>query len=250
MRSPTAPPQGPTSPPPALSRPGRVNQPEPPSASSEATVFSNPTALLGFWSAVLAATASLVFLAASVPVLLGAIAPPWDNVLTLVPSLLLGPALLTLLVCVHDTAPGDRRIWSHVSVAFAIVYVAHVSMVYVVELAVVEPLIMHGDAARVGLLTIEPGGVLNAIDGLGYAFLGLALLFAAPVFAGGELDRLIRWLLVANGVAVVPILLTYFVDRVFLVIAGPAWGIALPAVSVLVAIWFHRAGRSPRLLPL
>jgi hypothetical protein len=194
----------------------------------------------------LAASASLVFLVASVPVLLGALVPPWDNVLTLVPSLLLAPALLALLVCVHNTAPGDKKVWSHLAVAFAGVYVALVSVVYVVELAVVEPLIMRGDAASAGLLTIEPGGVLNAIDGLGYAFLGLALLFAAPVFAGRGLDRLIRRVLLANGAAVVPILLTYFVDRAFLVIAGPVWGIAIPTVSVLLAIWFRGAAQSKR----
>ena len=122
-----------------------------------------------------------------------------------------------------------------------------VSVVYVVELAVVEPLIVRGEAARAGLLTIEPGGVLNAIDGLGYAFLGLALLFAAPVFAGGGLDRLIRWLLFANGVAVVPILLTYFVDRAFLLIAGPLWGLAVPALAVLLGVSFRRDRKSTRL---
>src|SRR5207245_3322048 len=109
-------------------------------------------------------------------------------------------------------------------------------------LAVVEPLFVRGDAARAGLLTIEPGGVLNAIDGLGYAFLGLALLFAAPVFVGRRLARLIRWLLLANGVAVVPILLTYFVDRAFLLIAGPLWGLAIPTTAVLLAVWFRRTG--------
>ena len=218
----------------------------PPSARPEPPLSGSPTARLGFWSAALAASASLVFLVASVPVLLGAVAPPWDNVLTLVPSLLLAPALLALLVCVHTTTPDDKKVWSHLAVAFAGVYVALVSVVYVVELAVVEPLIMRGDVASAGLLTIEPGGVLNAIDGLGYAFLGLALLFAAPVFAGRGLDRLTRWLLLANGAAVVPILLTYFVDRAFLVIAGPIWGIAIPTVSVLLAIWFRRAGQSKR----
>jgi hypothetical protein len=218
----------------------------PPSARPEPPLSGSPTARLGFWSAALAASASLVFLVASVPVLLGAVAPPWDNVLTLVPSLLLAPALLALLVCVHTTTPHDKKVWSHLAVAFAAVYVALVSVVYVVELAVVEPLIMRGDVARAGLLTIEPGGVLNAIDGLGYAFLGLALLFAAPVFAGRRLDRLIRWVLLANGAAVVPILLTYFVDRAFLVIAGPVWGIAIPTVSVLLAIWFRRTGQSKR----
>ena len=223
----------------------RVGRLEHARVRSGAPISHSPTARLGFWSAVVAASASLVFLVASAPVLVGAVAPPWDNVLTLVPSLVLAPALLALLVCVHDTAPSDRKVWSHLAVAFAGVYTALVSVVYVVELAVVEPLIVRGEAARAGLLTIEPGGVLNAIDGLGYAFLGLALLFAAPVFGRGGLDRLIRWLLFANGVAIVPILLTYFVDRAFLLIAGPLWGLAVPALAVLLGVSFRRAGRSP-----
>ena len=87
-----------------------------------APISHSPTARLGFWSAVLAASASLVFLVASGPVLLGAVAPPWDNILTLVPSLVLAPALLVLLVCVHHTARSDRKVWSHLAVAFAGVY--------------------------------------------------------------------------------------------------------------------------------
>lgn len=235
----------PTSTPRAQRRPTRAAQPGQASARAGTAVSGSPTARLGFWSAVLAASASLVFLIASVPVLLGAVAPPWANILTLVPSLMLAPALLILLVCVHDAAPDDKKVWSHLAVAFAGIYVALVSVVYVVQLAVVEPLLVRGDAARAGLLTIEPGGVLNAVDGLGYAFLCLALLVAAPVFAGTRLDQWIRWLLLANGAAVVPILLTYFVDRAFLVIAGPLWGIAVPTVSTLLAVSFRRARESP-----
>jgi hypothetical protein len=55
----------------------------------------------------------------------------------------------------------------------------------------------------------------------------------------------IRWLLLTNGVAVVRILLTYFVDRASLVFAGPLWGIPVPAVSVLLAVSFRRAGQRP-----
>jgi hypothetical protein len=204
------------------------------------TVGGSPAAALGFWSGMLAAGFTLAFSIASVPVLLGAVAAPWDNVLTLLPSLLLAPALLVLLVCVDQLTPPDLQLWSRLAVIFAVPYVALVSVVYVVELAVVEPLIVRGQADRAGLLTIDPGGALNAIDGLGYTFLGLALLLLAPRFHGARGDLWIRWLLVANGAAIVPILLTYFVDRAFLVIAGPLWAIALPAVSMLLAISLRR----------
>jgi hypothetical protein len=212
---------------------------------------SNPdwTSRLGFWFGLLAAGISVVFSIASVPVLLGSVGPPWDNVLTLVPSLLLAPTLLVLLVCVDTATPEQDRIWTRLAVAFAGIYVALVSVVYVVELAVVEPLIVSGHADRAGLLTIDPGGTLNAVDGLGYTFLGLALLWLAPLFHGTRLKRWTRWSLVANGIAIVPIVLTYFVDRGFIAVTAPIWAIAIPASSLLLALSFRRltgASRSRR----
>ena len=198
------------------------------------------TSRLGFWSGLLAAGISVVFSLASVPVLLGLVGPPWDNVLTLVPSLLLAPALLVLLVCLDAATPEQDRIWSRLAVAFGGIYVALVSVVYVVELAVVEPLIVSGHADRAGLLTIDPGGTLTAIDGLGDTFLGIALLWLAPLFHGTRLDRWTRWSLVANGIAIVPIVLTYFVDRAFIAVTGPLWATAIPASSVLLAMSFRR----------
>src|SRR5436190_20155278 len=107
----------------ALPAPGPISQARRvPTASTPA----NPdwTSRFGFWSGLLAAGVSVVFSIASVPVLLGFVGPPWDNVLTLVPSLLLAPALLVLLVCVDAAAPEEDRIWSRLRVAFAGIYVA------------------------------------------------------------------------------------------------------------------------------
>src|SRR5207237_694883 len=152
---------------------------------------------------------------------------------------LLASALRVLLVCLDAATPEQDRIWSRLAVAFAGIYVALVSVVYVVELAVVEPLIVSGHADRAGLLTIDPGGTLNAIDGLGYTFLGVALLWLAPLFHGTRLKRWARWSLVANGIAIVPIVLTYFVDRAFIAITGPLWAIAIPASCLLMAVSFR-----------
>jgi hypothetical protein len=35
-------------------------------------------------------------------------------------------------------------------------------------------------------------------------------------------------------------LLTYFVDRIFLLITGPLWGFAIPALTVLLAVRFRQ----------
>ena len=77
-------------------------------------------------------------------------------------------------------------------------------------------------------------------NGARISLLGLALLWLAPVFHGTRLKRWTRWSLVANGIAIVPIVLTYFVDRAFIAITGPLWAIAIPASSLLLAVSFRR----------
>ena len=63
---------------------------------------------LGFWSAVVVAASSSAFSLAAVFEQWVTFAPPWDVALTLVPSLLLAPAFLVLMVSVHDAAREEK----------------------------------------------------------------------------------------------------------------------------------------------
>lgn len=201
---------------------------------------------IGFWAAVLTAAWTVLFTVAAVLTEAGRLAAPWDVVLPIVPSLLLAPSVLVLLVCVHAVVAPDRRIWSQLAVAFAVVYVSLSSASYVVELAVVEPRVLRGAASDVALLTLVRGdSVFNAIDGLGYLFLCLAALFAAPAFGGDPLQRWIRWLLLATGALAVPIFLTYFVDRAF-IYGAALWSVTLSGLGILMARHFRRLGKDTR----
>ena len=202
--------------------------------------ISKSVGQLGFWSAVVVAMASVAFDGAF---LVGhRLAAPWDVIAPLAPSLVLAPAFLALLVCVHSSVRDEVKIWTRLAVAFAGVYVPLCSTAYIVEMLVVQPLVLRGQADRVALLTLTRGGtVLNAVDGLGYIFMSLATLCAAPAFAGGRVERWIRWLFLANGILAVPIFLTYFVNPLFIYVAGP-WGITIPGSTILLAIYFRRYG--------
>jgi hypothetical protein len=168
------------------------------------------------------------------------LAAPWDAVLPLTPALLLAPSFLAMLVCANAVVPTDRNIWSQLGVAFAVVYVPLCSAAYIVELFVVEPRVMRGAAGEVVLLTIIRGdSVFNAIDGIGYIFMCLATLCAAPAFGGSRLQRWIRWVFLANGALAVPIFLTYFVNRSFIVGAA-LWSVTISASGVLLTIFFRR----------
>lgn len=194
-------------------------------------------ARLGFWSAVLTAVFTVLFLIGYIVVAMGLLPPPWDIVLAIGASLLLAPSFVVLMVSVHYAAPFEKQIWSHIGIAFAILYAALVSIVYVTWLFVVEPHVLRGQANQVALLIFAPGSFLQMVDGLGYTFMGVALFFAAPVFTGKRLDTWIRWLCLLSGPGAVVVFLSY----VFYIppMGLPEWVIT-PALAILLAVYFRR----------
>ena len=197
-----------------------------------------PFARPGFWSAVLTAVFTILFLGGYIVVAMSLLPPPWDIVLAIGASLLLAPSFVVLMVSVHYAAPAEKQIWSHIGIAFAILYAALVSIVYVTWLFVVEPHVLRGQANQVALLIFAPGSFLQMVDGLGYTFMGVALFFVTPVFAGKRLDNWIRWLCLLSGPGAVVVFLSY----VFYIppMGLPEWVIT-PALAILLAVYFRRA---------
>jgi len=151
---------------------------------------------LGFWSAVLSAVFAIAYIVAEIAHLLGLLGPhgsPLSLILRMVPSLLLAPSFVVLMVSIHHYASEEKKIWSHVGLAFAIIYAVLVSVIYFVEMTVVVPPLQRGESDKVALLIFDPfTSFMYAIDVLGYGFMSLATLFVAPVFAGRKLERWIR----------------------------------------------------------
>lgn len=59
-------------------------------------------------------------------------------------------------------------------------------------------LIVHHDASVFEMT--NPQSMMWVTEILGYFFMGLTTLFTAPVFGAGRIEKLIKWLFVANGV--------------------------------------------------
>ncbi len=202
-----------------------------------------PFARLGFWSAVLTAVFTILFLVGFIVVTMGLLPPPWDIVLAIGASLLLAPSFVVMMVSVHYAAPDQKQIWSHIGIAFAILYAALISIVYVTWLFVVEPHVLRGQANQVALLIFAPGSFMQMVDGLGYTFMGVALFFAAPVFAGKRLDNWIRWLCLLSGPGALMVFLSYVL---YIIPLGLAEWVITPALAILLAVYFRKAGNTAR----
>jgi hypothetical protein len=236
--------------------------------ASDAAVSFSPTALLsrfGFWSASLTATFAAVALGIGVttPPRSGPFAAPGTalaypfaetarfvprDFLWMYPGVLMMLAFLMLAACVHERAAGDsRRFFGKIGLCLATVSFAVIAIDYLIQLQVVQPGLLAGEAADLALVSqYNPHGVFIALENLGLLVAAVSFLFLGLSLGASRLERVTRSVFfVAFGCAVVAFVgmwsyfgfdLDYFFEVTIIVID---W-LALIAAGVLLAIVFRR----------
>lgn len=215
---------------------------------SVGTEISSGTRAVGFWSAVFATVLSLLYVLGQLAEWLGwlgsrggpeSTSTPLGIVVLLTPSLLLGSAFLVLVVSIHQVTPPERRIWSQSALAFATAYAVLISTVYFVQLTLVAPRLASGRMAGIEPFRFVPfDSFLYAVDILGYSFMSVAMLFAARVFQGKGLGRVVRRFLTANG-----LLLPFLALQMYwhpLIWIASLWAVTFPGATWALALFFHR----------
>ena len=219
-----------------------------------ATDARGTAAAVGYWSAVLATVCSLVYVVAQLAEWVGwlgsrggpeSTSTPLGIAVLLTPSLLLGCAFLVLVVAIQEVTPPERRVWSQSALAFATAYAVLISTVYFVQLTLVAPRLASGRMAGLEPFRFVPfDSFLYAVDILGYSFMSVATLFAARVFRGEGVERVVRRFLTANG-----LLLPFLALQMYwhpLIWVASLWAVTFPGATWALAVLFHRMreGRS------
>jgi len=215
--------------------------------------ISPSTRAVGFWSAVLATVFSVTYIVGQLAEWLGwlgsqggpeSASTPLGIVALLTPSLLLGSSFLVLAVSIHQLALPERRIWSHAAVAFATAYTVLISIVYFVQLTLVAPRLARGQSEGIEVFLFVPfDSFLYAVDILGYSFMSVATLFAAKVFTGRGLKRVVRVFLTANGLLLPFIALQMYFHPLIWIAA--LWAVTFPGSTWSLSILFRRAATTP-----
>lgn len=205
---------------------------------------------VGFWSAVLATVFSITYDVGQIAEWMGLMgsgggaenaSTALGLVVLLTPSLLLGSSFLVLVVSIHQLSSPDRQIWSHAAVAFATAYAVLISINYFVQLTWVAPRLAAGHTQGIEPFLFTPfDSFLYAVDILGYSFMSVATLFAARVFTGRGLERVVRVFLTANGLLLPFIALQMYVH--WLIWIAALWAVTFPGSTWSIAVLFRRAG--------
>jgi len=192
---------------------------------------------VGFWSALIAFVAAFGFSVAQILQVVGLISYPWDEILIYGFSLFIATPFMIALLALHYVTPDKKRFWSHAAVLFAIMYAIYVTLNYVVQLTAVIPYV-----APDPVLVQTPHSLLWTFDALGYITLGLATLFAVPVFAKQGLQKWIRWFFLANGIITPLIAFVYFYPdfSTTLLLLGLPWIVTVLGSLLLLTLFFWR----------
>ena len=216
-------------------------------------MVSSSTRTVGFWSAVFATGLSIVYIVGQLAEWMGFIgsgggahnaSTPLGLIVLLTPSLFLGSSFLVLMVSVHQLSSPDRKIWSHAAVAFATAYAVLISINYYVQLTWVAPRLAAGRTQGIEPFLFTPfDSFLYAVDILGYSFMSVATLFAAMVFTGRGLRRVVRVFLIANGLLLPFIALQMYIH--WLIWIAALWAVTFPGSTWCLALLFRRLETTP-----
>jgi hypothetical protein len=218
---------------------------------SESIAVRQTAITLGFWSALLTTAFTILW----VVLALGSPTAEWSGIesyakdftffqmANFIPVILLTFTVVILMACIHCVAPGTKKVFALIGIAFSSVYAAVICTNYYIQLFVVRLNLLKGDLDGLALLThTNLHSVFFALETIGYTFLSLAILFASPVFGGGKLESWIRWLFIISGaLGIIGAIVAPFDQPMFIFAALGIWSLTFPVSTILVSLFFRKA---------
>lgn len=114
-------------------------------------------------------------------------------------------AYLIFISTNHIIAPVKKKLFSFISVAFALISATVLLIAYFVQFSVVPISVMNGETDGIALITQYNGhGIFIAMEDLGYITMSISFLFLAFVFSiQNRLEKAIRLILILSCVLTV-----------------------------------------------
>jgi len=165
---------------------------------------------IGFWSGLIAFVSTVGYVIVQLLQVVGVLRYPLDGILIFGTSLCIVIPFILEILSLHYLASDEKKFWSHASLIFVIMYSVFVTANYVVQLATVIPMSLKGATEEIRVLNQTPHSMFWDFDALGYIFMGLATLFAVPIFEKRGFQKLVRSFFLANGLVTPLIMFVYF----------------------------------------
>ena len=196
----------------------------------------------GFLSGLIAFVSTLAYVIVQLLQVVGVLQYPLDDILIYSTSLCIVIPFVLEMLSLHYFTSVEKKFWSHAALIFTVMYAVFVTANYVVQLATVIPISLKGRSEEIRILEQTPHSMFWDFDALGYIFMGLATLFAVPVFEKRGFQKWVRRFFLANGLVTPLIMFVYFYPNFTdtLVLMGLPWAITAPVSMLLLAIMLKK----------
>jgi hypothetical protein len=103
----------------------------------------------------------------------------------ILPAILLVPAFLIVIACIHPFVESGKRYLSLAGLCFTSIAASIIAIGYFIQFEVVEPSLRRGEADGLALFTqYNPHGLFIALEDLGYLALCVAFVFVGAAVPG------------------------------------------------------------------
>jgi hypothetical protein len=120
-------------------------------------------------------------------------------------ALLMLTVFLVFIVCIHQYAPDNKKIFALAGLSFSIASAFVLMSDYFVQVSVVQPSLVNGETEGIAILTqYNPHGVFIALEEIGYIMMSIAFISLVPVYSGSDrLNCAIRWVFIISFVLII-----------------------------------------------
>ena len=201
---------------------------------------------IGFFAALTAFVATVLYGVAQLLQIVNALRPPLDGTLIFAFSLCIAGPFIIAMLALHHVAPAARRFWSSAALIFTIMYGTYVMLNYAVQLATVIPAARRGTLDEIRILDQTPHSLFWDVDALGYICLGFATLFGSFVFSTYGVEKWAKGFFLANALMTPIVAIVYFYPTfsVTLLVLGSPWIVTASGSMLCLAIYF-KSGIAP-----
>ena len=120
-------------------------------------------------------------------------------------ALLMLTVFLVFIVCIHQYAPDNKKIFALAGLSFSIASALILIADYFVQISVVQPCLVNGETEGIAILTqYNPHGIFIALEEIGYIMMSIAFISLVPVYSGSDrLNCAIRWVFIISFVLII-----------------------------------------------
>lgn len=194
---------------------------------------------VGFWSAILTTVFYLIFDIAAILIMLNIITSKyWISISSYLPSLFLALTFVVLMTSLHHFMPQDKRFWTQLALAFAIVYATINCSIYVIQILVIAPSYLSGKFDAVSVFEMAPDKPLWAVNALAYTIMSISTFFASFAIKGRGINAWTRIMLRIHGIVAPTIVGVLIWPPLFYISATV--GFTYPVAAILLAMLFSK----------